>query len=371
MDERRAGLNGGSSGKGSTAEQAEASALMEAIERYSGIFQGDEIRTPNRRYSDFPEGEAIRANDVQFFSEAQFANRNVPEADGTHPVPDPIDPDARIEWSPAWSLRDKRFVYFPTGRLYFFYEDFHTDSNGCAAGNSREEAIVQGFLELVERDAYAIWWYNRLQRNEVDLSEFDDSYVRDIKSQFADHGRRIWVLDITSDLGVPAYVAMMHWIKDGKEHLEFGSGAHFDRRIALLRSLTELSQFLSIGEEGLRGDQTTLDGVTPLKLTNYPFLVPAEHPVKTAPLGMNVPLDSVKEQVEACVEVARRAGYDFLVLDQTRPDVEVPVVRVLVPGLRHFYKRFGPGRLYDVPVKMGWLDRPLREEELTPFLPHT
>jgi ribosomal protein S12 methylthiotransferase accessory factor len=371
VDELRAGLNGGSSGKGSTAEQAEASALMEAIERYSGIFQGDEIRTTRRRFSDFRPGEAIRANDVQFFSEAQYANRDVPEADGTHPVPDPIDPDAKIEWSPAWSLRDKRFVYLPTGLLYFFYEDFHTDSNGCAAGNSREEAIVQGFLELVERDAYAIWWYNRLRKAQIDLDEFDDAYVRDIKSQFGDHGRKIWVLDITSDLGVPTYVAIMYWLEDGKENIEFGSGAHFDRRIALLRSLTELSQFLSIGADGLRGDRSSLDGVTPLKLANYPFLVPAEQPVAISPLGMNVPLDSVKEQVEACVEVARRGGYDFLVLDQTRPDVEVPVVRVIVPGLRHFYKRFGPGRLYDVPVKMGWLDRPLREDELTPFLPHT
>jgi ribosomal protein S12 methylthiotransferase accessory factor len=126
-----------------------------------------------------------------------------------------------------------------------------------------------------------------------------------------------------------------------------------------------------MGEGGMRGDKSSLDGVTPLKLENYPFLIPAKHAVAAPPLGMNVPLDSVKEQVEACVEVARRAGYDFLVLDQTRPDVEVPVVRVIVPGLRHFYKRFGPGRLYDVPVKMGWLDRPLREDELTPFLPHT
>jgi ribosomal protein S12 methylthiotransferase accessory factor len=139
----------------------------------------------------------------------------------------------------------------------------------------------------------------------------------------------------------------------------------------LLRSLTELSQFLSIGEGGLRGDRSSLDGVTPLKLENYPFLQPASDAVAAPPLGLNVALDNVKEQVEACVEVARRAGYDFLVLDQTRPDVEVPVVRVIVPGLRHFYKRFGPGRLYDVPVKMGWLDQPLREEELTPFLPHT
>jgi oxazoline/thiazoline synthase len=370
VDQLRSGLSGGSSGKGSTAEQAEASALMEAIERYSGIFQGDEIRM-TRRFSDFADGEALLANDVQHFSESQFASRHVPQPDGTHAVPDPIDPAAKIEWSPAWSLRDHRFKYFPTGLLYFFYEDYHTDSNGCAAGNTREEAIVQGFLELVERDAYAIWWYNRLRRAEVDLSEFDDAYIRDIKSQFADHGRRTWVLDITSDLGVPTYVAIMHWIKDGKEHIEFGSGAHFDRRIALLRSLTELSQFLSIGETGLRGDQTTLDGVTPLKVENYPFLLPASDSIAAPPLGLNVPLDDVKAQVEACVEVARRAGYDFLVLDQTRPDVEVPVVRVIVPGLRHFYMRFGPGRLYDVPVKLGLLDKPLREDELTPFLPHT
>ena len=80
---------------------------------------------------------------------------------------------------------------------------FHADSNGCAAGNTLEEAIVQGFLELVERDAYAIWWYNRLQRPEVDLGQFDDSYVRDLQTQLAETGRRLWVLDVTSDLGIP------------------------------------------------------------------------------------------------------------------------------------------------------------------------
>ena len=371
VDQLRSGLSGGSFGKGSTTEQAEASALMEAIERYSGIFQGDEIRM-KRRFADFAPGDAILANDVQLFSEAQFKVRHEPAQDDSHPTPDPIDPTATIEWSPAWSLRDQRFRYLPTGLLYFFYRDFHTDSNGCAAGNTLQEAIVQGFLELVERDAYAIWWYNRSQRSEVDLSEFDDSYIRDIKTQFTDAGRRLWVLDVTSDLGIPTYVAIMHWMKDGQENIEFGSGAHFDRRIALLRSLTELSQFLSIGlMGGGSGDKSSLDGVSPLRLENYPFLIPASRPTAVPDLGMNVSLDSAREQVEACVEIARRAGYDFLVLDQTRPDVEVPVARVIVPGLRHFYRRFGPGRLYDVPVKLGLLDRPLPESELTPFLPHT
>jgi ribosomal protein S12 methylthiotransferase accessory factor len=54
------------------------------------------------------------------------------------------------------------------------------------------------------------------------------------------------------------------------------------------------------------------------------------------------------------------------VLDQTRPDLGVPVVKVIVPGLRHFWARFGPGRLYDVPVELGWLDAPTAEADLNP-----
>ena len=375
VDELRAGLTGGSFGKGSTAEQGEASALMEAIERYSGIYQSDEIRL-TRRFTDFAPGEAILPNDVLLFSEAQSQPDETPMDDShQHMVPARFDQSAKIEWSPVWSLRDQRFKHLPTSLLYFFYSGpaaFHADSNGCAAGNTIEEAIVQGFLELVERDSYAIWWYNRLQRPEVDLSQFDDSYVRDLQTQLAETGRRLWVLDITSDLGVPTYVAILHWMQNGHENIEFGSGAHFDKRIALLRALTELNQFLSIGlMGGGTGEKSSLDGITPLRLEDHPFLTPGGKPTAQSEDGLKVPLDNTRGQVDACVDIARRAGLDFLVLDQTRPDVEVPVVRVIVPGLRHFYLRFAPGRLYDVPVKLGWLDRPLPESELTPFLPHT
>jgi oxazoline/thiazoline synthase len=373
VDELRAGLSGGSFGKGSTAEQAEASALMEAIERYSGIFQGDEIRV-TRRFTDFAPGDAIAPNDILLFSDAQLEAAD--ESGHSQVTPVWLDPSAKKEWSPVWSLRDGRFKYIPTSLVYFFYRGpaaFQADSNGCAAGNTIEEAIVQGFLELVERDAYAIWWYNRSQRAEVDLSQFDDSYVRDLHAQLAESGRKLWVLDVTSDLGVPTYVAILHWMQNGQENIEFGSGAHFDKRIALLRTLTELNQFLSIGlMGGGTGEKPSLDGVTPLHLEEYPFLTPSRRPIVLPASEAQVgALDNTRDQVLACVDLARRAGLDFLVLNQTRPDVGVPVVRVVVPGLRHFYRRLGPGRLYDVPVKLGLLDRPLAESELTPFVPHT
>jgi thiazole/oxazole-forming peptide maturase SagD family component len=294
------------------------------------------------------------------------------------PVPVPFDRSAEIEWSPVWSLRDQQFRYLPSSLLYFFYRGpgayyVHADSNGCAAGNTLEEAMVQGFLELVERDAYAIWWYNRLRRPQVDLDRFDDPYIRDFKAQLAETGRRLWVLDVTSDLGIPTFIAVTHWMDEGKENIEFGSGAHFDMRIALLRALTELNQFLSIGlMGGAKSDKSMLDATTPLRLQEQPFLTPAEkpavQPVSTAKFGA---LDTTREQVMACVNLTKQAGLDFLVLDQTRPDIEVSVVRVIVPGLRHFYRRFAPGRLYDIPVKLGLRDRPLPESELNPFHPQT
>jgi len=374
VDQLRAGLSGGSFGKGNTAEQGEASALMEAIERYSPIFQGDEIRRL-RRFADFPSGDAIHPNDVQLFSDAQL--RQPPEglASHEHSVPAVFDPSAEIEWSPVWSLRDGRFRYLPTSVLYFFYSGpghLPSDTNGCAAGNTREEALVQGFLELVERDAYAIWWYNRIRRPSVDLRQFDDYYVRDLQTQLADAGRRLWVLDVTNDLGIPSFVAMAHWMDEGRESMEFGSGAHFDSRIALLRALTELNQFLSIGVMGGgKSDKSTLDGIAPLRLENYPHLTPnGDSPLQSG-LGAEFGHLDTREQVLACVDIVKRTGLDFLVHDHTRPDIEVPVVRVTVPGLRHFYRRFAPGRLYDVPVKLGWLDKPTLESDLNPVHPHT
>ena len=357
---------GDSYGKGSTADQAEASALMKAVERHCGIFQGDEIRT-SRRFADFAAGEAILPDDILLSGGA-----------------DPFDPSAEMEWSPVWSLRDECFRHVPTGLLYFFHDApaksqsaknrFNADSNGCAAGNTLEEAILQGFLELVERDAYAIWWYNRLQRAEIDLDPLGDSYVRDLRDQFAATGRGLWVLDVTSDIDIPVVMAVLHWKEEERERIEFAAGAHFDLRVAVLRAVTGLNQFLAV-------DRTTrpaaapnvADGgaALPVPLRKNAYLLPhGKATARGARSSKFAGLDR-REQVLGCVKLAKRLGLDFLVLDQTRPDVQVPVVRVIVPGLRHFHRRFAPGRLYDVPVKLGLRKRPLRQADLNPLHPRT
>ena len=107
----------------------------------------------------------------------------------------------------------------------------------------------------------------------------------------------------------------------------------------------------------------------PVRLRKNPFMTPhGKAPILRSPFSKFASLDR-REQVLACVKLAKRFGLDFLVLDQTRPDIQAPVARVIVPGLRHFHPRFAPGRLYEVPVKLGLRKRPLREAELNPLHP--
>jgi oxazoline/thiazoline synthase len=313
---------------------------------------------------------------VMLFSEAQYRQSELPpgERNPATAAPSPFDSTAEIEWTPVWSLRDERFKYFPTSLIYFFHKgpgdnQATADSNGCAAGNTLEEAIHQGFLELVERDSYAMWWYNRVQRPQVDFSGLDDAYVRELTSQLAATGHKVWMLDITSDLGVPSYVAISHKVHDDHEHLEFGSGSHFDARIAALRALTELNQFLSVG--AMEGDGPHGEDGPALLLRDHPYLLPSDAPMVRPDFSSKLGLLDRREQVLTCMRTVKQAGMDFLVLDQTRPDIEVPVARVIVPGMRHFYIRFAPGRLYDIPVKLGWLERPRTEAELNPVQPPT
>lgn len=380
----RRSLRSKSAGKGSTRSQSKASALCEAVERYSGAFHGDEIHRL-RRFSDFLKtgaSEAIHPNDVQLFSECQLDDAEQINARG-HPynfVPARLDPDAEVDWSPVWSLTEERHRYLPTSILYSMSADqlsglnAKADSNGCAAGNTLEEAILQGFFELVERDAFAIWWYNRLCLPEVDLESFDDEYLASARGHYLDFGREMWVLDVTHDLGIPAFVSVSRRVDAETESILYAAGAHTDPHIAALRAVCELNQVLNMAQGTERGgcghnidDPLCLWWWENAKLEDHPYLAPASGVASRGKSDYPVPDTSdVREEIERCRSLVEAKGLEFLVLDQTRPDIGMPVARVIVPGMRHFWERFAPGRLFDVPVAMKWRKSPLGEAELNP-----
>lgn len=378
----RRSLRSKSAGKGSTREQSEVSALCEAVERYSGAFHGDEIRV-RKCFRDLAAGEeAIHPNDVQLFSDHQLDNAQSINAMGHlyNVVPPRLDTNVEIDWTPVWSLTQHRHRYLPTSMLYSMPaeqrgpSDLVADSNGCAAGNTIEEAILQGFYELVERDAFAIWWYNHLQVPAVDLTSFDDDFINSATDYYARYDRELWLLDVTSDLGIPTFVALSNRPNATTEDIIYGAGAHADPRIAALRAMCELNQCLTwLPRPESRDGRPTIDDPLALwwwktaRLDDCRWLAPAETTKPRLASDFQViESDDSREDVEYCRSVIESNGMELLVLEQTRPDIEMPVVRVIVPGMRHFWARFAPGRLYDVPVRTGYQERPLSEDELNP-----
>jgi ribosomal protein S12 methylthiotransferase accessory factor len=377
----RSGLRSSNCGKGTNDAQARASALCEGLERYSAVFRGDEPRR-RARLTDLGDS-GIHPNNCMLFSDRQYREREALNAAGSgfDDVPLPFDPEAAIEWSPVWSLTRQGVRYLPTAFCYFNYPQdcdrtyCFSCSNGNAAGNTREEAVLQGFLELVERDGVALWWYNRVRRPAVDLDGFAEPYLHALRAFLHRRGRDLWALDLTSDLGVPVFAAASRCTDGGPEQILFGFGAHLDARIALLRAVTELNQMLSGilsapagAEPGAHlSDKTTIHWLRTATVANQPYLAPLDGRPRTAVDFPPCRSDDLKDDVLFCQALVERQGMEMLVLDQTRPEIGLPVVKVIVPGLRHFWTRFAPGRLYDVPVQLGWLPRALTEEQLNPI----
>ena len=201
-----------SGGKGASDIEARVVAVCESIERYSGVYWGDEaiLQASQKELGD----SAIRLQSLCLYSERQYAERaqsNPHVLNDRELVPNPLADDEVIGWTKAWSLTRSEERWVPAAYCFYGYRDGDSfycgaDSNGCAAGPTLEDAIRSGLLELIERDSVAIWWYNRLNRPAVDGESFALDYWGEMCAHYARNlNRDLHVLDLTADLDVPVF----------------------------------------------------------------------------------------------------------------------------------------------------------------------
>jgi bacteriocin biosynthesis cyclodehydratase domain-containing protein len=372
-------LRNRSSGKGANEVQAKTSALCESIERYASVYQGHEfhIVASKEELGD----NAIHPNECMLFSDTQFRERDQRNVDG-NPfawIPRPLDPCEKLWWSPVWSLSNHQKRFLPTAYLYFHSEMLADpvgvnvctcDSNGNAAGRSLSEAILQGLLELIERDAVALWWYPRTQLPGVDITTFSSGFLGACIQHHQSIARELWVLDATSDLGIPSFVAVSRKTV-GPEQIVLGFGSHVDALIAVHRAVAEANQLLAGVEARLRVRDSFVDAATVwlarATTEKEGYLCPHPTIPQVTAQTYNKTKVNVSEALNQCLAGLRVAGLEAYAIDLTRPDVELNVVKVVCPGLRHFWTRFASGRLYDVPVTLGRAMRTPTEAELNPI----
>ncbi|WP_341723602.1 TOMM precursor leader peptide-binding protein [Delftia tsuruhatensis] len=342
-------------GKGLSAMQARASAMCEAVERYAAFHQGDEavVVAPAAQLDApcIPPTALARFSDRQT---ARFANDRPP-----HAVAPGAGQGEPLWWAPAWSLTADARRYLPLGFCLAHapaQSQHHVGwtSNGCAAGNTREEAILQGFMELVERDAAAIWWYGQIRRPAIALDGIAAA-TRQRLARSCGPQWSYWLLDITHDFGIPVVVCVGHHADTG--HWAVGFGCSLDRALACERALTEISQLIAAGK-GFAVPQQVQAFLHPLDGTDAPPQQPAQQ-ADTAP-------PDIAQAIAHCVDIARGLGLETIVYDHSRPDIPLYTVKVVVPGLCHIWPELGNPRLRDVPVALGWRSRPLQESEFNP-----
>jgi len=352
-------------GKGVSVQEAETVCVAEALERYSLTWRGDE-RVIHAKLDDV---DAIHPNTIGQYSEAQFRDRadNNRLAEPMFWVPAPVDPSARIGWVQCRPVLEGRLRHVLAAAVFYGYpfeageRYFMADSNGCAAGRTIEEALANALLELVERDALAIWWYNRLQRPAVQITAAVDEPTESIIRSLESEGRNVQVLDITTDLDVTCYVALAPKY-DGSDVL-FASAAHVCPQKAAYKALSELSQ-IAFWRAQKQPNQLWTEWLHVANTKKPEFHWLAANGTVTLGDRERVTPTAI---IQVCVNTLERAGVQSYWVDLTRPEIGLQVVRAIAPGLRNPWARFAPGRLYDVPVRLGWISQSTPEGVMNPF----
>jgi ribosomal protein S12 methylthiotransferase accessory factor len=259
-----------------------------------------------------------------------------------------VDFNRSIAWVPVRRLLDGAEVFFPLDVCYRRpppEQDFMPAlklSTGCAAGATIAEATLRAVLELIERDAVALWWRGGRRGRSIASRSAAGVAAADLlaKARQGKQDRQSWVLDVTTDVGIPAVAA----ISRGADGYGFAFG--FGARLSLVEAVraaifelcqVELGQHVVAAKRRESGDGALNDSdrrqlrrATLFDTRDCALLQP-EGEVDTLPTVLeNDPIRGL-EHVLARLSALGIAAYG---LDLTRPEFGIPVFRVLAPGLQ-------------------------------------
>jgi len=237
-----------------------------------------------------------------------------------------------------------------------------SSSTGAALRDTIDGATRHALLELVERDAVAIWWYNSLNVPRVEQRALRAALPPDF-ARWLDERRRItWHLAMPTDL--PASVIVALSARPDGSNPAIGAAAAIEPADAVRAATLELLQ-CEIALAQMRAAQNAPDPPQPPPLLAWSTRTNAFDMPYLAGIEETVPLPPPSDH-QALVQHLGKHGIEVVVVDLTRPEIGVPVVKAISPHLRDWLPRFGPGRLYDVPVALGLRETPTREADLNP-----
>lgn len=321
-----------SQGKGATLAAAKASAVMESVESWHAERPLLALRHgsyEDLRYSlPLVDPGLLPCHIDSIFT----AHTQLLWAEGTNLK------DGTSIWVPYEMVHTNYTLPLPTG-----HGCFQATSNGLASGNHWIEAVIHGLAEVIERDARTLW--NLLPADaqddtRLDLETVADPTCRMLLARFARAGVAVGVWDMTADTSVPTFIARIVQADGTGTCLvrpASGYGTHLVPEIALARALTEAAQSRLTFISGARDD---------MQREEYErFLTDQEQALWLDRIRLGAPVRDFNQinrwrgtslradLAELRHRLAQVGVEDVIVVDLTRPEIGIPVVRVIVPGL--------------------------------------
>jgi thioglycine synthase len=311
-------------GKGATVEESRISAIMEGIERYSSEMHD-------------------RRPELAPYHEMRMRGGNVLDP-GDLILPQGAELDRLMPWTEGWDIVSDQPILVPSHAVFHplppnYRGPFRTNTNGLASGNTFEEAVFHALSEVIERDAWSL--VEACRETGPCVVDITDPAILDMQEKFSKAQVEVKVRDITSDVGIPTMAAVADdvLLKDPML-LTIGIGTHTSARIAVMRALTEVAQSRLTQIHGAREDTTLAElrkkmGYERAKRINgYWFKDNG-----TVDYGRitSSDTDDFKKDIENIIDALKKQGMDrVIIVDLTREEIGIPVVRVIVPGLEAF-----------------------------------
>lgn len=336
-----------SQGKGLTAEEAKTSAFMEAVETYhaENIDAPVKVVSLNDLAAGYPVidvaglplsalGDFLPDQPISWIEGSRLAN-------GTR--------NGEPLWMPLELVSTDFTLPQPPGSFAF-----PANTNGLASGNTQEEAQLHALCELIERDALSLWRLGggaARAASKLDAATVDSDAAVSLLDRYRAAGLDVGIWDVTSDVGVPVFCCAVAEPSDTAVEAELGAGCHPDREVALLRALTEAAQSRTTRIAGSRDDYVpeSYDSAAKLARNRTAQLWLADPPCRSFAAAPSFAGDSVAGDLAAVIARLAEIGVDDLAaVDLSRPEIGIPVARVVASGLEGAYQGAGsdyrPGR---------------------------
>ncbi|MBI0584208.1 MAG: YcaO-related McrA-glycine thioamidation protein [Methanomassiliicoccus sp.] len=315
-------------GKGLTEDEAKVSALMEGFERYSAEVRG--FNVVRKGVEEFMASHnAIDPTELILTPASAFHMRTQP-----------------VGWVKGYDLNGMEEIWVPASAVFHPYISrldlslFRTSTNGLASGNNLEEAVLHGLCEVIERDAWSLAEGRRKINGDVVVPE--TGRVRDLVDRFTSKGVEVHLKNLTSDIGVPTIAAATDdVVMQDPALLTLGIGTHLDPEVAAIKALLEvaqsrLTQIHGAREDTVQGERSRKLGYDRMKRINKMWLTEEGPEVRLEDIPSSDTDDIFDDLQVVRSKLNSRGLKSTVVVDLTRKELGVPVVRVIVPGLEVF-----------------------------------